>query len=108
VSEQSARPWALVRRHAGWADVFHIDSETGGAVHGSHPDRDALDRAAHYNAHAVLARFPTEQAARAAREAAMLEWRKLDAAVQAADAKLRDAEKAREDAWLNSLKGAAG
>jgi hypothetical protein len=38
----------------------------------------------------------------------VLEWRKHDAAVREAEDKLRIAEKAREDAWLNCLRGAAG
>ncbi|MDP3592331.1 hypothetical protein, partial [Phenylobacterium sp.] len=60
-----------------------------------------------YSVRAVLARFPTMEAARAAREGAVLEWRKHDAEVREAETKLREAEKAREDAWLNCLRGAA-
>jgi len=60
-----------------------------------------------YSVRAILARFETMEAARAAREGAVLEWRKHDAAVRDAEATLREAEKAREDAWLKCLKGAA-
>jgi hypothetical protein len=35
------------------------------------------------------------------------EWRKHDAGVRDAEVKLREAEKAREDAWLQCLKDAA-
>ena len=28
VSERMERPWALMRHHAGWADVFHIETES--------------------------------------------------------------------------------
>ena len=95
MSNQIARPWALMRHHAGWADVFLIEKETVGPP-------------VNYSVRAVLARFETLEAARAAREGAVLEWRKHDAAVREAEDKLRVAEKAREDAWLNCLKGAAG
>jgi len=61
------RPWALMRRHAGWADIFRIESETAEAVTGSYPDREA-DEEVTYTHYAVLARFATLEAARAARE----------------------------------------
>ena len=48
-----------------------------------------------------------EETARAARENAVAEWRKHDAAVQEAEAKLRQAEKAREDAWIAFLQNSA-
>jgi hypothetical protein len=35
VSDRIERPWALMRHHAGWADVFHIDSETADSITGS-------------------------------------------------------------------------
>ncbi len=107
VSEQLARPWALMRHHAGWADVFHIDTETADAITGFYPDREALGPPVNYSIRAVLARFPTLEAARSAREGAVLEWRKHEAAVQAAEGKLREAEKAREEAWLRCLRDAA-
>src|SRR6185437_9701697 len=102
-----ARPWALMRHHAGWADVFHIESETADSITGFYPDRETVGPPVNYSVRAVLARFPTLEAARAAREGAVAEWRKHDAGVREAEAKLRDAEKAREDAWLKCLKEAA-
>jgi hypothetical protein len=61
-----------------------------------------------YSVRAVLARFETLESARAAREGAVLEWRKHDVGVREAEARLRVAEQAREDAWLNCLRDAAG
>jgi hypothetical protein len=52
----------------------------------------------------VLARFPTLESARAAREGSVAEWRAHDAAVKAAQAALAEAEKTREDAWVAWLK----
>jgi hypothetical protein len=60
-----------------------------------------------YSTRAVLARYPTLESARAAREGAVAEWRKHDAAVRDAETALREAEKKREDAWLASLRDAA-
>ena len=60
-----------------------------------------------YSLRAVLARYLTIEAARAAREGAVSEWRKHDAGVRDAEVALREAEKLREDAWLNSLRDAA-
>jgi hypothetical protein len=107
MSDGIARPWALMRHHAGWADVFHIDSETPDAVTGFYPDRETVGPPVNYSTRAVLARFPTMEAARAAREGAVAEWRAHDAAVREAEAKLQDAERAREDAWLKCLRDAA-
>lgn len=107
MSDQIERPWALMRHHAGWADVFHIDSESADSITGFYPDRETVGPPVNYSVRAVLARFATMEAARAAREGAVLEWRKHDAEVREAESKLRDAEKAREDAWLNCLRGAA-
>ena len=53
-------------------------------------------------------RFATVDAARAARERGLLERRKHDAAVDAAEATLKAAEKAREDAWVAGLRGTDG
>jgi len=103
-----ARPWALMRHHAGWADVFHIESETADSITGIYPDRETVGPPVNYSVRAVLARYTTLEAARAAREGAVAEWRKHDAAVRDAEGKLRDAEKAREEAWLKSLQDAAG
>jgi multidrug resistance efflux pump len=61
-----------------------------------------------YSMRAVLARYETLEAARAAREEAVAEWRKHDAAVREAESRLREAEKAREEAWLACLRDAAG
>lgn len=107
VSDRIERPWALMRHHAGWADVFHIDSETSDSITGFYPDRESVGPPVTYSMRAVLARYPTIEAARAAREGAVAEWRKHDAGVQEAEATLRAAEKLREDSWLASLRDAA-
>ena len=107
MSERIERPWALMRHHAGWADVFHVDSETADSITGFYPDREGSGPAVSYSMRAVLARYPTIEAARAAREEAVAEWRKHDAGVREAEAKLREAEKAREEAWLACLRDAA-
>jgi len=100
------RPWALMRRHAGWADIFCIEAETADGITGSYPDREA-DEQVTYTAYAVLARFATLEAARAARERGLAERRKHDAAVERAEAALKAAEKTREEAWVAGLKAAA-
>jgi len=107
MSDQIERPWALMRHHAGWADVFHVEKESGDSVTGFYPDRESVGPPVSYSVRAVLARFPTMEAARAARESAVAEWRKHEAAVQEAEAKLREAEKAREDAWIAFLRESA-
>ncbi len=101
------KPWALMRHHAGWAGIFHVDSETADSVTGFYPEREATEPVT-YNAYAVLARFATVEAARAARERGLAERRKHDAAVDAAEAALKAAEKAREDAWVAGLRGSDG
>ena len=103
MSDQIQKPWALMRHHAGWADVFHIDSETAEAVTGFYPDRESDERTSYTN-YAVLARFDTAEAAKAARERALTARRAHDAAVDAAYAALKAAEKAREDAWVAALR----
>ncbi len=107
VSDQIERPWALMRHHAGWADVFHVDSETADSITGFYPDRETVGPPVNYSTRAVLARYTTLESARAAREGAVSEWRKHDAAVRDAETELRAAEKLREDSWLNSLRDAA-
>lgn len=107
MSDRIERPWALMRHHAGWADVFHVDSETSDSITGFYPDRETVGPPVNYSTRAVLARYPTLEAARAAREGAVSEWRKHDALVHEAELKLREAERLREDAWLNSLRDAA-
>lgn len=107
VSDRIERPWALMRHHAGWADVFHIDSETSDSITGFYPDRETVGPPVTYSMRAVLARYTTIEAARAAREGAVAEWRKHDAGVRDAETALRAAEKLREDAWLASLRDAA-
>ena len=98
------KPWALMRHHAGWADVFHVEAETAdGGVTGYYPDRESDERTT-YTAYAVLARFKTAEAAKAARERGLLERRKHDDAVDPAHAALKAAEKAREDAWVAGLR----
>ncbi len=105
MSEGIAKPWALMRHHAGWADIFRIESETAEGITGSYPDRKS-DEQVTYTAFAVLARFATLEAARAARERGLAERRKHDAAVDAAEAALKAAVKAREDAWVAGLQDA--
>ena len=107
MSDRIERPWALMRHHAGWADVFHIDSETNDSITGFYPDRETVGPPVNYSTRAVLDRYPTLEAARSAREGAVSEWRKHDAAVRDAETKLRDAEKLREETWLASLRDAA-
>ena len=97
------KPWALMRRHAGWADIFRIESETADGVTGYYPDRESDERTSYTN-YAVLARFDSVEAARAARERGLMERRKHDAAVDAAADALKAAEKAREDAWVAGLR----
>lgn len=104
MTDQISKPWALMRHHAGWADVFHIESESADSITGFYPDRETVGPPVNYSVRAVLARYPTLEAARAAREGAVLEWRKHDAAVRDAETQLRDAEKAREDAWIGFLR----
>ncbi len=97
------KPWALMRHHAGWADVFRVEAETADGVTGFYPDREFDERVSYTN-YAVLARFETAEAARTARERGLMERRKHDAAVDAAFAALKAAEKAREDAWVAGLR----
>jgi hypothetical protein len=106
MSDLIEKPWALMRHHAGWADVFRIESETADAVTGFYPDRETVGPHVSYSARAVLGRFATLEGARAAREGGVAEWRTHDAAVKAAQAHLTAAEKVREDAWLAWLKAA--
>jgi len=105
MSAEIARPWALMRHHAGWADIFHIESEGAEGITGFYPDRQSDERVT-YTTYAVLARFPTLEAARAARERGLAARRKHDDAVDAAEAALKAAEKAREDAWVAGLRAA--
>ena len=107
MSQQTQRPWALMRHHAGWADVFHVEGETAESVTGFYPDRETVGPPVTYSIRAVLARFDSMEAARAAREGAVLEYRKHEQAVRDAEAKLREAERAREDAWLKCLRDAS-
>ena len=100
-----ANPWALMRHHTGWADIFRVETETAETVTGVYPDREAGERVA-YTAYAVLARFETLEAARAARERGLAQRRKHDSAVEQALAALKAAEKAQEDAWIAGLRAA--
>jgi hypothetical protein len=100
------KPWALMRRHAGWADIFRIEAETADGVTGFYPDRESDERVSYTN-YAVLARFETVEAARAARERGLAERRKHDDAVDRALAALKAAEQARDDAWVAGLRAAA-
>ena len=97
------KPWALMRHHAGWADVFRVEAETPDGVTGFYPDR-ASDERVSYTNYAVLARFETADAAKAARERGLMERRKHDDAVDRAAEALKAAEKAREDAWVAALR----
>jgi len=107
MSSQIEKPWALMRHHAGWADVFRIDSETAEAVTGAYPDRETVGPPVTYSVRAVLARFDTFDAAHAAREGGVAEWRKHDVVVREAEAALKAAEQVRENAWTDWLKAAA-
>jgi hypothetical protein len=100
------RPWALMRHHAGWADIFRVESETPDGVTGFYPDRGSDERVT-YTTYAVLARFTTMEAARDARERGLTERRKHDDAVDEAHAALKAAEQAREDAWVAALRSDA-
>jgi hypothetical protein len=98
------KAWALMRHHAGWADIFRIEAETpDGGVTGFYPDRESDERTS-YTKYAVLARFDSAEAARAARERGLMERRKHDDAVDRAHDALKAAEKAREDAWVAALR----
>ena len=101
-----AKPWALMRHHPGWADVFRIEAETRDGVTGYYPDRESEERVTHTN-YAVLARFASTEAAREARERALAERRRHDEAVDRAHAALKAAEDAREDAWLAALRASS-
>ena len=103
MSEAIKKPWALMRHHAGWADIFHVEAETADGVTGYYPDRESDERTSYTN-YAVLARFDSAEAAKAARERGLMERRKHDEAVDAAFAALKAAEKAREDAWVAGLR----
>lgn len=92
MSSEIAKPWALMRHHAGWADIFRVEAETPEGVTGFYPDRESDERVSYTN-YAVLARFTTQEAAKAARERGLMERRKHDAAVDAAHAALKAAEK---------------
>jgi hypothetical protein len=106
MSAEIAKPWALMRHHAGWADIFRVEAETADGVTGFYPDRESDERVT-YTTFAVLARFATVEAAKAARERGLIERRKHDAAVDLAHDALKAAEKAREDAWVAGLRAAA-
>ncbi len=107
MSDRIERPWALMRHHAGWADVFHVESETADSITGFYPDRETVGPPVNYSTRAVLARYETLESARAAREEAVAEWRKHDVHVREAEAELRKAEKDREEAWIACLRDAA-
>jgi hypothetical protein len=96
-----------LRHHAGWADAFYVVSETADSVTGYYPERKMDGPNVSYMLHAVLARFATLEAARAAREQGLAERRKHDAAVEQAEAALKAAEKIREDAWEAGLQAAS-
>ncbi|HZZ35574.1 MAG TPA: hypothetical protein VFE03_07600 [Caulobacteraceae bacterium] len=106
MSAEIAKPWALMRHHKGWADIFRVESETADAVTGFYPDREPGEHVTH-TTYAVLARFQTLEAAKAARERGLAERRKHDAAVDQAHAALKAAEKAQEDAWVAGLRASA-
>ena len=66
MTDHIEKPWALMRHHAGWADVFRIEGESADAVTGFYPDRETVGPHVSYSTRAVLARFPTFEAAHAA------------------------------------------
>ena len=97
-----AKPWALMRHHAGWADVFRVKSETPDSVTGFYPD-PRVRRAGHLQhlRRARPLRVGGGRQAKVARERGLsAERRKHDAAVDAAHDALKAAEKARDDAWV--------
>ena len=106
MTDMIEKPWALMRHHAGWADVFRIETETADAVTGFYPDRETVGPPVTYSVRAVLARFTTFEGAHAAREGGVAEWRKHDVAVREAEAALKVAEQTREKAWTDWLKAA--
>ena len=106
MSADIAKPWALMRHHTGWADLFHIQAETNDTVSGVYPEREAGEQVT-LNTYAVLARFVTVEAAKTARERGLAERRKHDGAVDAAHDALKAAEKSREEAWIAGLRAAA-
>jgi len=75
-------------------------------VTGFYPIARRWDRHVSYSTRAVLARFPTFEAGPCRPRKRRREWRKHDAAVKEAEAKLRAAETVREDAWIGWLKAA--
>jgi hypothetical protein len=108
MSDAIDRPFVLMRHHAGWADVFHVHAEAGESVTGAYVDRETFGGMATYSTRAILARFATLEAARAARDGAALAWREHDDAIRDAEANLRAVERTREAAWLTYLTQAAG
>ena len=56
MTDQIARPWALMRHHAGWADVFLIEKETQDSITGVYPDRETVGPPVNYSVRAILAR----------------------------------------------------
>ena len=79
------KPWALMRHHAGWADIFHIESETATPSPASTRIGRRASRSPITTMRCWRASRPQE-AARAARERGLAERRKHDAAVDAAEA----------------------
>ena len=42
MTDHIEKPWALMRHHAGWADVFHIETESNDSITGFYPDRETV------------------------------------------------------------------
>ena len=42
MTDHIEKPWALMRHHAGWADVFHIETESSDSITGFYPDRETV------------------------------------------------------------------
>lgn len=107
MKDQSSLQFALMRHHAGWADVFQIETETTDSVTGFYPDRERTGPPVTYSLRAVLCRFKTADAAHAARETGVAEWRKHDLAVSEAEKSLEAAKAGREQAWADALTSVA-
>jgi hypothetical protein len=60
MSTEIAKPWALMRRHAGRADFSRVQAEAGGHATGLCPDRESDERVTP-NTCAVLAWFATQE-----------------------------------------------
>ena len=93
-----------MRHHAGWTVVFKVRQESVSKITGVHPEREALGEEVSYSTRAMLARFETQAEAEAAAGVALAAWKSHDVLVREAEARLRQAERVRENAWLAALR----